>query len=39
MLIYVAEATLYMAAKLDESNFCTTFNDFHEANLDLPAFC
>jgi len=38
MLIYVAEATLYIAAKMDEANFAVSFEDFHEALLDFPAY-
>jgi hypothetical protein len=38
MLIYVAEATLYIAFKLDESSFSVSFADFHVALQDFPAF-
>ena len=38
MLIYVAEATLYIAFKLDESSFSVSFADFHADLQDFPAF-
>lgn len=38
MLIYLAEAALYMSAKFDESGIAFSFSDFHEAILDLPSF-
>jgi hypothetical protein len=38
MLIYVAEATLYIAFKLDESSCSVSFADFHVALQDFPAF-
>ena len=38
MLIYLAEAALFMSAKFDESGFASCFSDFHEAILDLPSF-
>lgn len=38
MLIYLIEATLYMAAKFDESGLAVTFVDFHMGARELPSF-